>query len=334
MNRPPAAAEGTRDGLGVAWAVRSAAFARWLETPPAPVARPLGAGFEAEIEALARPGAPGEPAFVLKRWRPGWAVDPGAQHAFLEHAARAGLPVAAPAGWGRTPDRRPVLATAYAGAPAATPAAGHLRRCAGVLRRIHATPLEAVGMGTGPDGPGPPPGPPGVEILGASFPGLEAQPDLRAICRALRQRIDAQPPALVHGDFNQGNILLRDGTLSVVDWTEARAGDPRLDLAWAWMGLWIYAGEGAAATFLAGYLAGRPPAIDRAALGDFEALAGLRWLLIRRLLLRRGRTLSAGGTSVGAIAALVEARLPPAWRGRLPALGAGRGVPGAGIITP
>jgi Ser/Thr protein kinase RdoA (MazF antagonist) len=320
MERQPAA-EGGRDGLGVTWTVRSAAFGRWLDAPPAPVRRPLGAGFEAEIEALARPGAGGAPAFVLKRWRPGWAVDPGAQHAFLEHAARVGLPVAAPAGWGRTDDGRPVLATAYAGAPVATPSDEHLRRCAGVLRRIHATPLAAVGMETGVETGAAPAG--GDEILGASFPRLRSEPDLRAICHALRQRIAALPPALVHGDFNQGNILLRRGALSVVDWTEAGAGDPRLDLAWAWIGLWIYGGAGAAATFRERYLAGRPRGIDRAALGDVEALAGLRWLLIRRRLLRRGRTLSPGGTSVGAIAALVDARLPPAWQNRLPELSAG-----------
>jgi aminoglycoside phosphotransferase (APT) family kinase protein len=39
-------------------------------------------------------------------------------------------------------------------------------------------------------------------------------------------------PVLLHGDFWPGNILWRDGRLSgVVDWEDAKIGDPLADLA-------------------------------------------------------------------------------------------------------
>jgi aminoglycoside phosphotransferase (APT) family kinase protein len=45
----------------------------------------------------------------------------------------------------------------------------------------------------------------------------------------------APPPrlALVHADLGPEHILIGDGTISgVIDWTDARVGDPAIDLAW------------------------------------------------------------------------------------------------------
>jgi Ser/Thr protein kinase RdoA (MazF antagonist) len=312
---PPAPAP---DGLAVEWVARTSVFARWLDAHPAPALTRLAAGFEAEIDALSRPGRSGPPAYTLKRWRDWFPADAGAQYAFLGRAAAAGLPVAAPAGWGHDGAGRRVLATAYAGAPLATPTVRHLRRCADVLLRIHATPLDALGLAGAVAGASPAHSLDG--ILGAFFPRLADHPDLQALCAGPLAGVGAVAPALIHGDFNQGNVLRRGGALTVIDWTDARASDPRFDLAWAWVGLWIYAGAAAAAVFRSRYLASSPAPIDEPALAAFEALAGLRWLLVRRLLLRRDHQLSPGCSSVPAIARLVDERLPHAWRGRLPEL--------------
>jgi aminoglycoside phosphotransferase (APT) family kinase protein len=226
----------------------------------------------------------------------------------LSRAARAALPVAAPGGWGWTLDHRQVLVTAYAGAPVADPTEQHLRRFADVLRQIHATPLAAVGLA----GDGAPRGHPVDGIVAAYFPGLATQPDIQAICAALRQCVDATEPSLIHGDFNLGNILLQNGTITVVDWTTMGASDRRYDLAWATVVLWIYQGADAATEFRSHYLAAADYPINEQALGYFEALAGLRWLL-----LRRQYPLSDGRTSVQSIARFVDDRLPDAFRGDL-----------------
>jgi aminoglycoside phosphotransferase (APT) family kinase protein len=40
-------------------------------------------------------------------------------------------------------------------------------------------------------------------------------------------------PALVHGDLGPAHVLCRDGrVVGVIDWSDARIGDPALDLAW------------------------------------------------------------------------------------------------------
>jgi aminoglycoside phosphotransferase (APT) family kinase protein len=40
-------------------------------------------------------------------------------------------------------------------------------------------------------------------------------------------------PALVHGDLGPEHVLVREGRLAgVIDWTDARVGDPALDFAW------------------------------------------------------------------------------------------------------
>ena len=41
-------------------------------------------------------------------------------------------------------------------------------------------------------------------------------------------------PALLHADLGPAHLLVRDGRLAgVIDWGDARLGDPALDYAWA-----------------------------------------------------------------------------------------------------
>ena len=45
------------------------------------------------------------------------------------------------------------------------------------------------------------------------------------------------PTALVHGDLSGDHVLMADDAISgVIDWSDARVGDPALDLAWALYG--------------------------------------------------------------------------------------------------
>jgi aminoglycoside phosphotransferase (APT) family kinase protein len=62
-------------------------------------------------------------------------------------------------------------------------------------------------------------------------------PGFFAVVAWLRQRRDGLPclrPAITHGDFHPGNILLRreDQSAVVIDWSRLRISDARFDLAW------------------------------------------------------------------------------------------------------
>jgi aminoglycoside phosphotransferase (APT) family kinase protein len=83
-------------------------------------------------------------------------------------------------------------------------------------------------------------------------------------------------PALLHGDFWPGNVLWKDGRLvAVVDWEDARVGDPladvgnaRLELLWAF-------GREAVQRFMEAYQS-RMPNLDLADLPFWDLCAALR----------------------------------------------------------
>jgi aminoglycoside phosphotransferase (APT) family kinase protein len=103
---------------------------------------------------------------------------------------------------------------------------------------------------------------------------LQEQRILDALMAAWPWR-PANEPTLLHGDYWPGNVLWRNGTLvGVIDWEEARRGDPlfdvaisRLDLAWAF-------GADAMRRFTETYVAAS--SVDVAALPYWDLLAALR----------------------------------------------------------
>jgi aminoglycoside phosphotransferase (APT) family kinase protein len=66
------------------------------------------------------------------------------------------------------------------------------------------------------------------------FPVLDS--DHRARARRLfgeAETLEGFEPALLHGDLGPEHLLVRDGRLAgVIDWSDARLGDPALDYAW------------------------------------------------------------------------------------------------------
>jgi aminoglycoside phosphotransferase (APT) family kinase protein len=67
------------------------------------------------------------------------------------------------------------------------------------------------------------------------FPSLDK--GLRAQARRLFGEVETLvgfEPALIHGDLGPEHLLVREGRLAgVIDWGDARVGDPALDYAWA-----------------------------------------------------------------------------------------------------
>jgi aminoglycoside phosphotransferase (APT) family kinase protein len=99
---------------------------------------------------------------------------------------------------------------------------------------------------------------------------------------------DLDEPALVHGDFRNGNLVVgSDGLRAVLDWELAHLGDPIEDLGWLCVKSWRFGitdrrvgGFGDVDELCEAYAAagGRP--VDRTRLTWWETLGTLKWGVI------------------------------------------------------
>ena len=106
----------------------------------------------------------------------------------------------------------------------------HLRRLAETLAAIHRVDPQVEGFGILP-----------VQADSMAAVVRELSPDadgtlfLRRVSDALRAAWpfpSRNPPMLLHGDYWPGNVLWKDGDLAaVIDWEDAKIGDPLSDLA-------------------------------------------------------------------------------------------------------
>ena len=128
----------------------------------------------------------------------------------------------------------------------ATPGLGPrlAEQCGQALARLHAAdPAKAH-----PDLARPPEGRPVAEhaLLGAEAlvrELLQPSPSFRLGLRWLARRLPSAPerPALVHGDFRNGNLIVgEDGLRATLDWEVGHVGDPMEDLGWLCMRMWRF----------------------------------------------------------------------------------------------
>lgn len=135
------------------------------------------------------------------------------------------------------------------------------------LARIHAIPVEAVG------------GVPAMDTASAladlktrfeSYGG--DRPVIALAIRWCELNLPAPaPPALVHGDFRMGNIMVdADGLAAVLDWELAHIGDAHEDLAYGCMTVWRFGhidrpafGVGDLDAYFAAYAAESGRAVER-----------------------------------------------------------------------
>ena len=234
---------------------------------------------------------------VLRRDPPGrpTARDCGHELRLLRSAAAAGVPVPA-ARWGESSPR--VL-----GAPfvvmdrlegetiprrilreAARPGARErlIAQCGAALARVHRVPLDGLAFLGEPGTP--------LQLLDAQLEALDSlgqpHPVFELALRWLRERPPApRPPALVHGDFRVGNLVVGpDGLRAVLDWELAHAGDPAEDLGWFCVRAWRFGsdhlpagGLGEREALLDAYRAAGGAAIDPADLRFWEVYGTVRW---------------------------------------------------------
>ena len=99
---------------------------------------------------------------------------------------------------------------------------------------------------------------------------------------------DPPRPALVHGDFRNGNLVVGpDGIRAVLDWELAHLGDPVEDLGWLCVKSWRFGvndrrvgGFGTVDDVLAAYRAAGGRGVDPAELRYWEAMGTLKWGVI------------------------------------------------------
>lgn len=102
-----------------------------------------------------------------------------------------------------------------------------------------------------------------------------------------RHRPATARPAVVHGDFRLGNLLLdSSGLVGVLDWELAHIGDPAEDLGWFCVRAWRFGstspagGMGSREELTHAYAAAGGREIDLDALRWWELLGTLKWGLI------------------------------------------------------
>jgi aminoglycoside phosphotransferase (APT) family kinase protein len=118
----------------------------------------------------------------------------------------------------------------------------------------------------------------------------EAHPALELGIRWLDRNAPADdtPPALVHGDFRNGNFIVGpDGIRAVLDWELAHVGDPIEDLGWLCVKSWrfgnadcVVGGFGAVDELLAAYAGAGGAAVDEEALRFWVVLGTVKWGVI------------------------------------------------------
>lgn len=154
--------------------------------------------------------------------------------------------------------------------------------CGRALAAIHAVPTDGLGMlgSFTPLGR--------VEWLHGHYIATgQVSPVFAYAFAWLRAHAPEMPgqPALVHGDFRNGNLMIGPGGLNaVLDWENTHLGDPAEDLGWFCVPSWRFGnldrpagGFGSREELLAGYAAagGSPPSPAR--LRFWEAYGSLYW---------------------------------------------------------
>jgi aminoglycoside phosphotransferase (APT) family kinase protein len=178
-----------------------------------------------------------------------------------------------------------------------------LQQCAQALAAIHRADPDGIGLRQ-------------TEQLTEWRDRLDAMGDTTATFEWAFRWLDANrpppsPPALVHGDFRMGNLIVDEsGLAAVLDWELAHIGELYEDLAWFCIRAWRFGapeqlgagGLGSVETFVSAYEAAAGTTVDRQAFRWWLTVATLRWGVICRFQAERhlsGKTPSVELAAIG-----------------------------------
>lgn len=228
---------------------------------------PLDSGLEADVFKINAPLT----TFVLKVWCRDSKPDISIQFKLLEGLYDRGLAVSRPFGWGTDDNNNQVLLTSYDGTPINKVNNLKLTEIATLLTEIHKFQFESLDSITMPR----------YDFVDYFFPGIRAHSDIEELLIPLVQSSNMEQKCLIHGDYNLRNILESGGNYTIIDWTNIQLGDPRYDMAWSIILIWIYVSERSAVAYRSVYLTTTHYTWDE--LEMFEAIACLRWILLNRI---------------------------------------------------
>ncbi|MCE5172659.1 aminoglycoside phosphotransferase family protein [Paenibacillus profundus] len=239
---------------------------------------PMDSGLEADVFRISTT----ESNFVLKVWNRDSKPDISIQYNLLEGLYNRGIAVSKPCGWGVDENNNQVLLTSFDGTPINKVNKLKLTEIANILTEIHKFPTDILGSRTMPR----------YDFVDYFFPGLDDQLDIKELLIQLVGSTKMEQNCLIHGDYNLGNILESDGKYTIIDWTNVQLGDPRYDISWSIILIWIYVSERYCSTYRSVFLAMNNYTGDE--LEKFEAIACLRWILLNRIanLPKRDNTIS------------------------------------------
>ncbi len=239
---------------------------------------PLNSGLEAEVMKICTP----ESSFVLKVWNRDSKPEVKIQYKLLDVLYNQRKAVSKPLGWGLDESNNQVLLTGFDGLPINHVDQSKLAKLAKILISIHKIPLGALGDSILPK----------HEFVNYFYPRINEHPDILNLLVQLVGRTKLKQDCIIHGDYNLGNILEADGKYTVIDWTNGQLGDPRYDIAWSIVLIWIYVSEKYYSIYRSAFLSEINYTDEELTL--FEAIASLRWILLNRItdLPKRENTIS------------------------------------------
>lgn len=223
-------------------------------------------GFEAEVVRIDAM----EHRYCMKVWSKEAKPDVLFQYEWLAALAQHNIPVPEPVGCGRNDGDIPVLLTTYEGTALQSVNPGSIIDMAMLLARVHRLPIHEISDVKLP----------AFDCIHYFFPGIDRHPDLHYALTGLIGRTNLRQDRCIHGDYHLGNVVEENGRLTIIDWTNAQAGDSRFDLAWSFVLMNILLSKRHASMFLSAYRSEIP--VLKEELELFEGMALIRWVLLSR----------------------------------------------------
>ena len=210
-------------------------------------------------------------SFVLKVWNKQSRPDISTQYHVLEAMYQRGISVSKPYGWGVDSDQNPVLLTSFDGVSINKLNKLKVTTIANILCDIHTIPTDKIDTYILPQ----------YNFVDYFFPAIDSHLDIKELLIELVATVNLAQTHLIHGDYHLGNIVESEEMYTVIDWTNVQLGDPRYDIAWSIILLWIYAGERNSSIYRAVFLSHNNYTLEETE--KFEAIACLRFILLNRI---------------------------------------------------